>query len=115
MPLFQVKIGWKMPGKREYENYRSVSIQPDAKQEIPKKQQKKFKKLKNTITASFQVKQVGKGRERENIKIIVPFRSNPTRNRKLKKNSRKIKIFKKYHYGFISSQNMLEKAEKEKK
>ena len=23
MPLFQAKIGWKMPGKTEYENYRS--------------------------------------------------------------------------------------------
>ena len=40
MPLFQVKIGWKMPGNREYENYRFVSFQPDAKQGIPKKQQK---------------------------------------------------------------------------
>ena len=56
MPLFQAKIGWKMPGKREYENYRSVSFQPYAKKEIPKKQQKKFKILKNTITASFQAK-----------------------------------------------------------
>ena len=36
-------------------------------------------------------KLVGKGRERENIKIIVPFRSNPMRNRKLKK-----KIAKKF-------------------
>ena len=58
------------------------------------------------IMASFQV---GKGRERENIKIIVPFRSNPLRNRKLKKNSKKIQ---KYHYGFISSENGLENAEK---
>ena len=24
MPLFQAKIGWKMPRKREYKNYRSV-------------------------------------------------------------------------------------------
>ena len=30
------------------------------------------------------LKQFEKGRERENIKIIIPFRSNPTRNRKLK-------------------------------
>ena len=66
MPLFQAKIGWKMPGKREYENYRSVLFQPDAKQEIPKKQQKKVQKIK------------------------------------------------KYHYGFLSSQNRLEKAEKER-
>ena len=52
MPLFQAKIGWKMLGKIEYENYRSVSFQPDAKQEIPKK----FKNLKNTFMASFQAK-----------------------------------------------------------
>ena len=34
------------------------------------------------------------------------------RNRKLQKNSKKIQ---KYHYGFISHQNRLEKAEKERK
>ena len=45
--------------------------------------------------APFKPKQVGKGRERENIKIIVPFRSKPTRNRKLKKASKKIPRFKK--------------------
>ena len=55
------------------------------------------------------VTQVGKGREREKIKIIVPFRSLPTRNRKLQKNS------KKYYYGFFSSQNRMEKAENERK
>ena len=37
------------------------------------------------------VTQVGKGRERERIKVIIHFRSYPTRNRKLQKNSRKIK------------------------
>ena len=58
------------------------------------------------------VTQVGIGREREIIKINVPFRSYPTRNRKLQKNSKKIK---KYHYGFNSSQNRMEKAEKERK
>ena len=62
--------------------------------------------------ASFQAKIGWKGREQEKIKIIVPFRSYPTRNRKLKKNSKKIK---KYHYGFISSQNRLEKTAKETK
>ena len=30
MALFQAKIGWKMPRKREYKNYRSVSFLPDA-------------------------------------------------------------------------------------
>ena len=52
MALFQAKIGWKMPRKREYKNYRSVSFQPDAKQKIPKK----FKNLKNTVMYSFQAK-----------------------------------------------------------
>ena len=68
MPLFQAKIGWKMPGMREYENYRSI-----------------------------------------------PFRFNPTRNTKSQKNSKKIQKFKKYHYGFISSQNRLEMDAKQRK
>ena len=37
MASFQAKIGWKMPRKREYKNYRSVSFQPDAKLKIQKK------------------------------------------------------------------------------
>ena len=52
----------------------------------------------------FKPKQVGKGREREKIKIIVPLRSYPTRNRKFQRNSKKIKKVKNYRYGFISSQ-----------
>ena len=36
-------------------------------------------------------KLVGKRREREKIKIIVPFRSYKTRNRKFQKNSKKLK------------------------
>ena len=43
------------------------------------------------------------------------FRSYQTRNRKFQKNSKKIQKIKKYNYGFISSQNRLEKAEKERK
>ena len=42
----------------------------------------------------------------------VPFRSYPTRNRKFQNNSKKIQKIKKYHFGFISSQNRSEKAEK---
>ena len=60
-------------------------------------------------------KYVGKGRQREKIKIISPFRSYQKRNRKLEKNSKKIQKSKKYHSGFILSQNRLEKAEKERK
>ena len=59
--------------------------------------------------ATFQAKQAGKGCKREKRKIFVPFRSYPTHN---EKNSKTIKKIKKYHYGFISSQNRLEKAEK---
>ena len=46
---------------------------------------------------------------------FVPFRSYPTGNRKLKKNSKKILKIQKYNYGFISCQNRLEKAEKVRK
>ena len=37
MASFQAKIGWKMPGKREYRKYRSVFFLPYAKKKIPKK------------------------------------------------------------------------------
>ena len=62
----------------------------------------------------FKSKLVGKGREGEKINIIGPFRSYPKRNRKLKKNSKKIQRSKKYYYGFISSQNRLENADKKR-
>ena len=51
----------------------------------------------------------------EKIKIIVLFRSFPKGKRKFQKNSKNIQKIKKYHYGFISGQNLLENAEKEKK
>ena len=66
---------------------------------------------------SFQAK-VGRKRlgKRENRKYrSVPFRSYPTCNRKFKKIVKKLKKIKKYHYGFLSSQNRFEKAEKEGK
>ena len=58
----------------------------------------------------FKPKQVGKGQERQKIKIIVPLRSYPTRNKKFQKNSKKMKKVKKYHYGFISSQKQIGKG-----
>ena len=61
--------------------------------------------------ASFQAKIVGKGQERDKIKIIISLRSYLRRYRKFQKNS----IKKKYHYGFISSQNRLKKDKKERK
>ena len=43
------------------------------------------------------------------------YRSYPTHNSIFQKNRKKILKIKKYHYGFISSHNRLEKDEKEKK
>ena len=127
MYSFQAKIGLEKMKKGENKNYRFVPTQREI--ENPKKREIKLKELKYTIMTSFKTKtgwKMQKKRKkkfiapfrsvptrRENIKIIVPFRSNPTRNRKLKKNSKKIQRFKKYHYGFISSQNRLEKDEKQ--
>ena len=61
---------------------------------------------------SFQAKIGWKGmRQRENKNYCsVPFL--PDANIKFKKNNKKIK---KYHYGFISSQNRMEKGQKEGK
>ena len=42
----------------------------------------------------FKPKKVGRGWEKEKIKIIVPFRSYPMCNRKFQNNNKKIK---KYH------------------
>ena len=60
MPSFQAKIGWKMPGKREYKKYRSIAFLPVAKQKIPKKQQKNLKMKKMPLWVHFKPKQAGK-------------------------------------------------------
>ena len=52
-------------------------------------------------------------RENKNCHSI-PFRFYPACNRKFQKNRKKIQKIKKYHCGFISSQNSLENAEKER-
>ena len=103
---------------REREKIKNIipfhSVQTRRILENSKKVAKKLKKLKNTIMASFLAKIGGKcGVERDKIKIIITFRSYPTRNRKFKKKTKKLK--KKYHYGFISSQYRLEKNKKERK
>ena len=69
--------------------------------------------------ASFQAK-IGWVRQikRENKNCrFVPFRSVPTRREKeiFQKNSKKIQKIKKYHYGFLSSQNRFKKVDKERK
>ena len=63
--------------------------------------------------ASFQSKIGWKRPRKIENKSIDPFRSYPALNKKLKKNSKKIQKIKKHHYGFISSQNRLEKDEKQ--
>ena len=50
---FQAEIGRRRPRKTENKSYRSVSFLSCTKQKIKKKIAKKFKKLKNTIMASF--------------------------------------------------------------
>ena len=65
--------------------------------------------------ASIQAKIGRKRMRKREKKIIITFRSNPTCNRKFQKNSKKIQKTKQYHYYFISSQNWLENAEKERK
>ena len=77
---------------------------------------KKFKKLKNTITGSFQAK-IGRGRPRkiENKSYrSVSFLSG-TKLKIKKKIAKKFKKLKKYHYEFISNQNKWENDEKERK
>ena len=65
--------------------------------------------------ASFQAKIGWKRlRKREN-KTIASFRPYPYRNRKFQKNNKKIQKIKKFLCGFISSQNRMEKAGKERK
>ena len=67
--------------------------------------------------ASFQAKKGWKRtRKSENKNCLsVPFRTNPMRNRKFQKNSKKIQKIEKCHYGVISSQNWLEKVQRENK
>ena len=115
MGSFQAKTGWKRLRKRENKNYRFVPFLPDCLEKIPKKKQKNSKNLKIRLWNHFKPKQVGKDYEREKIKIIVLLRSYPTGYRKFQKNSKKIQQISKYDCGIISSQNRMEKAEKERK
>ena len=46
---------------------------------------------------------------------MIPLRSNLTHNRKIIRNCKKIQKIQKYSYGFFSSKNWLEKAEKKRK
>ena len=112
MASFHGKIGWGSLRKRENKNYRFIPFLAEGLAKIPQKEQKN---QNIPLWLHFRQKFVGKGRGRVKIKIIVPFRSCPTRNRKLKKKSKKIQEIKKRCYDFFSNQNKLEKADKGRK
>ena len=112
MASFHGKIGWGWLRKRENKIIVPFSSWPRDQKKFHKNSKKIFK---IPLWRHFRPKFVGKCREREQKKIIVPFRFYPTRNRKFHKISKKIQKIEKYHYGFIPSQNRLEKAEKERK
>ena len=113
MASFHGKIGWKTLRNGETKNYRYVLFLLDREEKIPKKIAKKLKKLKNTITDSSQAEIGGKMlRKREN-KNYPSVSFLPDGEEKIQKNSKKIQKIEKYHYDFIPSQNMLEKAENE--
>ena len=84
---FQAKIGRKRLRKRENKKLSSRSILTRCVKENSKKVAKKFKKLKNIIMDSFKAKIGWKLMRKREIKIIVPIRSYPKRNRKFHKNS----------------------------
>ena len=42
MASFKARIGWKSPRKKENKYCRSILFQPNAKQKIPKKEQKNY-------------------------------------------------------------------------
>ena len=96
MASFQGKIDWKRSRKGENKNYRSVPFRSyTTRNRKFEKNGKKIQKIKK-YQYGFISKQyrLGKGREREKIKIIVTFRSYTTRNTKFQKNSKKIKKIK---------------------
>ena len=59
MASFQTKTSWRRPRKRENRNFVTINSYSTHSIELEKKKKKKakqFKKLKNTIIYSFQVK-----------------------------------------------------------
>ena len=87
MGSFRAQIGWKRPRMCENKSYHSVAFLPDSKYKIEQKQKKNPKYKTIPLWLHFKPKQVRKGQERVKMKIIVPFRSYPKRNRKFHKNS----------------------------
>ena len=105
MASFKAKTGRDRLRMRGKKNYCFDPFKPDPEQGIPKKQQKKFKKLNNIIMASFQAKTGWDKLKVREKNFLVPIQSNPTRNREFQKNSKKMQQIKTHYYGFISTQN----------
>ena len=80
MASFQAKIGWKMPRKIENKNFFPICYYPTRNRKFQKNCKKIEKTKKIPLWLHFKPKQVGKGRERAKIKIIIPIRSYPTHN-----------------------------------
>ena len=91
MDSYQAKIGWKRMRKSENKNYRSVPFRsyPTRNRNFQKNSKKIQKIKKIPLWLHFSPKQVGIGREKQKIKIIVPLRSYPALNTKLKKKQQK--------------------------
>ena len=115
MASFQAKIGWEMPRKIKNKNCFPFHSCPRGNRKFEKKKEEKSKNQIIPLGLHFKSKQVGKCREIEKIKIVVPFRSRPTCKRKFPKNSENFQKIKKPYYGHFSSQKKLEQAEKERK
>ena len=63
----------------------------------------------------FKQKLVGKGQEREKIKIIVSFRSYPMRNRKFQTNSKNIQKIRRIPFWLHLKQKQVEKCQERDK
>ena len=110
----QNRTGQAESVSKKKKGYRFDPFQPDQEQGIPKK----FNKLKNIITASFQAK-TGRDRLRVIQKNEKNYCSDPFQPyweqgipRKWKKKCKKLK---KHHSGLISSQNKTRQADSDTK
>ena len=95
MASFEAKIGQKRQRKRENKNCRSVPFRsyPTRNREFQENCKKIEKIKKISLWLHLKLKQVGKDREREKIRIVILFRSYPMRNRKFQENCKKIPLW----------------------
>ena len=113
--LISSKTGWKMLRKIENKNFRFIPFRsyPMCNRKFKKKKSKKIQKIKNIpLWLRFKPKIGWERTRKRKITIFFLFPSDRTCNRKFQKKITKFKKIKKYHCGFISSKNRLEKVEK---